>query len=138
MKMEACRNGGKKSAQVQKDIRRSKNEIAFADMCRSTFAKVGFNEALFDGWDADVVVHDVKVAVLWNGKWHYEQIGKHALSQVQARDRIKIQKIVEAGFKPYVIKDLGKHNPKFVEEQFKRFLQHLQTTAGWDSPPPAS
>lgn len=137
MKLEACRNGGKRSAQVQKDARRSKNETAFADLCIATFGYVGHNEAIFDGWDADVLIHDLKIAVLWNGKWHYEQIGKHSLSQVQTRDKIKMQKIIDAGWKPYVIKDLGKHNPKFVEEQFRQFLQHI-TIAGWDSPPPVS
>jgi very-short-patch-repair endonuclease len=138
MKMEACREGGKKSAQIQKDSRRSLNEILFADLCKSRFSNVEFNAAIFDGWDADVVLHDIKIAVLWNGKWHYEKIGNHSLAQVQVRDKIKTSKILEAGFTPYVIKDLGKHNPEFVEDQFIQFLQHLETTAGWDSPPPAS
>lgn len=50
---------------------------------------------MFNGWDADIIIPNIKVAVLWNGKWHYEQIKKgHSVKQVQNRDKIKLKEIV--------------------------------------------
>ena len=83
---------------------------------------------MFNGWDADVILPDLKVAILWNGKWHYEEIMEGtSLKQIQNRDRIKLKEIRKAGYEPYVIKDMGKHNPQFVKEQFETFLSHVKT-----------
>jgi hypothetical protein len=60
---------------------------------------------------------------LWNGIWHYKQISKtQSLIQVQSRDKIKTSIIERMGYIPYVIKDMGKHNKKFVEQEFEIFL----------------
>ena len=64
---------GKKSANSQKDIRRSKNEIEFCKLCESKFDLVRHNESIFNGWDADILIYDIKLAILWNGKCHYEK-----------------------------------------------------------------
>ena len=62
------------------------------------------------------------MAVLWNGKWHYQKITKkHSLKQVQNRDKIKLKEIVKAGFTPYIIKDEGVENKAFVEAEFVKF-----------------
>ena len=119
-------SGGRKSALSQG--RRSKNEIYFAELCHNHFDSVETNEPKFNGWDADIIINDIKTAVLWNGKWHYEKITKaHSLSQVQNRDRIKINEIKKFGYQPYIIIDMGKFDKKFVEEQFRKFI------AGWGS-----
>lgn len=100
---------GKKGMQTQKELRRSKNEIAFCKLCEEAFKNVLHNEAMFNGWDADVILPDFKVAVLWNGKWHYEKITEqHSVKQVQNRDKIKMTEIENFGYVPYVIKDLRK------------------------------
>lgn len=120
--------GGRKSAESQG--RRSKNEILFAELCSEHF-NITTNEQCFKDkngnyWDADVILHDQKVAVLWNGIWHYKQVRKnHSVKQVQARDKIKKKVIKSNGYKVYVVKDLGKHNPEFVEKQFKKFLKFI-------------
>jgi len=114
--------GGQASAKIQ--IRRSKNEIYFAELCEKKFQKVLLNENIFNGWDADVIIEDFKVAVLWNGKWHYEKITqKHSIKQVQNRDKIKIKEIKKQGYIPYIIKDMGKYDKDFVELQFKKFIE---------------
>jgi len=119
---EYGRKGGLNSAQGK----RSKNEIYFAALCEERFDKVLMNEPMFNGWDADVIVEDFKVAVLWNGKWHYEKITEsHSLSQVQNRDKIKIKEITNSGYKPYVIKDMGKENIEFVKKEFEKFLKYI-------------
>jgi len=124
--LEDSKKGGLKSSKVQSEIRRSKNEILFADLCIKNFKFVQTNEQIFNGWDADVIIHDIKIAVLWNGKWHYEKITEsHSIKQVQNRDKIKINEIIKLGYKPYVIKDMGKYNPDFVKEEFSKFLKYI-------------
>lgn len=121
-------NAGLKSAQSQSDIRRSKNEILFAEKCINYFDKVLTNEPIFNGWDADVIIEDFKIAVMWNGIWHYEKITeKHSVEQVQNRDRIKIKEIKQKGYTPYIIKDLGKYNTKKVEREFNIFLGYIKS-----------
>ena len=82
---------------------------------------------MFNGWDADIILPKIKYAILWNGKWHYEQIKKqHSVEQVQNRDNIKINEIKKCGWVPYVIKDMGKYNKAFVNEQFNIFINYLK------------
>ena len=82
---------GRKSAEIQKETRRSKNEIYFFELCKTHFNNVLHNERIFNGWDADVIIEDFKIAILWNGPWHYRKIkSNHSVKQVQNRDKIKI------------------------------------------------
>ena len=114
---------GRHSVRNQEENRRSRNEVYFCKLCEEHFANVKHNEPMFNGWDADIIIEDNKMAVLWNGKWHYQVIKKgQSVEQIQNRDRIKIQEIENCGYKPYIIKDMGKYNPKFVEDEFKRFI----------------
>lgn len=106
---EAGKINGKKSAAVQ--VRRSKNEIAFANLCINHLKNciITTNEPFFDGWDADIIIKDYKIAILWNGVWHYRQVrAKQSLKQIQSRDTIKIEKIKSFGYEPYIIQDLGR------------------------------
>lgn len=108
--------------------RRSSNEVLFASLCREKFHNTLDNPKIFNGWDADVVLVDQKVAVLWNGQWHYipNIRSNHSLIQIQNRDRFKEEQIRLCGFMPYVIKDMGKHNPRFVDQEFNKFCDWLQ------------
>lgn len=86
------------------------------------------NEPNKPRWDADIIIHTLKVAILWNGIWHYKQIGKRqSLKQVQNRDKMKLASIVANGYTPFIIKDMGAHDKTFVQEQFKLFLEWLQS-----------
>jgi len=117
---------GRKSVKIQGDSRRSKNEIYFFELCDKNFSNVTNNEMFFNGWDADVILHDFKLAVLWNGAWHYKKIcKKHNIDQVQNRDRIKKQEIIKMGYTPYTIKDLGKFNKDFVKQEFDKLNQFI-------------
>ena len=115
---------------VNTQVRRSKNEILFFEMCYEYFNNVDNNKPIFNGWDADVIIHDHKLAVLWNGKWHYEKIREgHSLLQVQNRDRIKIKEIERYGYKPYVIKDMGRFSKEKVEMEFNTLIEHLNVNS---------
>jgi hypothetical protein len=123
--------GGRISAESQQ--RRSKNETYFADLCIEYFGyeNIKTNEPIFkddkgSGWDADIIILSKKIAILWNGPFHYKQIfKKQSLEQVQNRDKIKMKVIENNGYKNYIIKDLGKFNKNFVKEQFELFLKSL-------------
>lgn len=118
------RKGGLISASRQ--TRRSKNEIHFAELCEATFENVLTNEPIFDGCDADVILPDLKIAILWNGIWHYQQVRKnHSVLQVQSRDKIKMKIIKRHGYACYIIKDMGKEKKDFVEKEFNYFLDYL-------------
>lgn len=126
LQLIGCRKGGQSSAAKQSETRRSKNEKYFSELCKEYFKSVKTNEPIFNGWDADVIIEDLKIAVLWNGKWHYEKITKkHSVKQVQNRDRIKIKEIDNCGYVPYVIKDMGRYDRLFVEKKFKEFLYDI-------------
>jgi len=116
--------GGKISATVQG--RRSQNEIYFAEKCETHFGKehVTTNDPCFDGWDADVIIHKEKLAIAWNGRFHYKQLMKsQSLKQVQARDKIKESIITKKyGYQFYVIKDMGKYDRDFVDQEFEIML----------------
>lgn len=45
-------------------VKRSKNEILFFEKCSDYFKNVENNIPIFNGWDADIIIHDIKVAVL--------------------------------------------------------------------------
>jgi len=106
--------------------RRSKNEINFYELCLNEYKNVLCNEQIFNGWDADIIIEDFKIAVLWNGVWHYKKISKkHSLVQVENRDKIKFKEIINCGYTPYIIKDMGKENKNFVLKEFEKLKQYL-------------
>lgn len=120
-------SSGKRLGQFNGTIRRSKNEIYFAELCQKHFLEIKINTCMFNGWDADVIIEDNKHAVLWNGIFHYKKVkAGQSLLQIQTRDRLKLKEIANCGYIAYIIKDMGKHNKKFVEEQFAIFLQYLK------------
>ena len=124
-RIERFKLAGRNSA--SKRVLRSKNEIYFYELCKTHFKNVRHNEPIFNGWDADVIIEDLKTAILWNGKWHYEKITeKHSVIQVQNRDKIKISEIKKAGYIPYIIKDVGKNKKSFVESEFQKFIKTLK------------
>lgn len=123
---------GINSANSQARSRRSANELHFAKLCKDRFTKVLENENIFKDkndslWDADIILPDKKVAVLWNGAWHYKKIhGNHSLKQIQTRDKIKLEAIKKTGYTPYIIKDMGRENSVFVKDQFDIFINWLE------------
>ena len=126
--IQRLRDGGLKSSSIQAEVRRSRNEIYFYELCKKEFKNVTHNENIFNGWDADVLIYDYKVAVLWNGNWHYKPIKKgSSLSQIQNRDKIKVKEIINCGWIPYIIEDKGKYNKQFVEDKFKEFIEFIET-----------
>ena len=119
---------GCKSAATRKDVKRSKNEILLGKLCQEKYVNVTFNDPIFDGWDADILLHDYKIAVHWNGPWHYQYCGgKHSLAQVQSRDKIKHSSIEKKGWTNYIIQDMGKYKSRTVREEFEKLNKYIDT-----------
>jgi hypothetical protein len=125
------RMGGTITASLPYHIRnRSKNERMFFDLIKSKFPDAIANPRMFNGFDADVVIPSLKLAIHWNGLWHYKQVyqddrGKHQFENIKQRDIKRLKEIESCGYVNYSIKDMGKYNPKFVEEQFKIFTDYI-------------
>ena len=122
--LENCRKGGLKSAEQSSN--RSKNEIFFAELIKNTLVDsiIKTNSPQFGGWDADVIIEDKKIAILWNGIWHYKKVNKkHNFDQTLARDDKKRKAILSTGYELYEIQDMGKHDTRFVIYHFLKFLK---------------
>ena len=112
--------GGKISASSQN--RRSRNEKYFYELCLEKYSDAIHNVPMFNGWDADVIIPSLKIAVMWNGVWHRKKITQaHSLLQVKNRDAIKLREIEKNGYSAYIIEDDGAYNPEFVKKEFDRF-----------------
>lgn len=102
-KQKQCETG-KKSAAMR--VMRSKDEISLFNLC-STILSVDHNVIISDGWDADIAIPDMKIAIFWDGPWHYKQMpfSGHSLSQVQTRDRIKTELFKSLGWTVFSFRD---------------------------------
>lgn len=96
---------GKISA--SKRVKRSKDEVLLYELCTRHFSMVISNHIIADGWDADIVLLNEKIAILWNGPWHYKEMPhkNHSLKQVQNRDKIKTKLFESLGWKVMVFED---------------------------------
>lgn len=96
---------GRKSSKVRQ--LRSKKEIELSDLCKSYYSNVLSNHIIADNWDADIVLPDHKVAILWNGPWHYRDMNIKgvSLSQIQNRDRIKTALFSSLGWSVIAFRD---------------------------------
>lgn len=103
-KSKLLSSAGRKSAASR--VTRSKNEIKLFTLCETEFACVA-NHIIADGWDADIVIPDHKIAILWNGPWHYKEMNlkNHSLAQVQNRDKIKTSLFESLGWTVLVFED---------------------------------
>lgn len=77
-------------------------------------------------WDADIIITNLKIAVLYNGIFHYKKVYKdQKLERMIAKDKLKQKIIINNGYTYYVIKDLKSYNKNFVIEQFNLFIHKL-------------
>lgn len=113
--------------------RRSKAEIFFSELCIEYFSKpaITCNEQFFidkngGKWDSDIIIHHLKIAILYNGIFHYKKVYKdQKLDRMIAKDRLKEKIILDNGYTYYIVKDMGKFSKNFVQDQFNLFIHKL-------------
>jgi hypothetical protein len=112
---------GRKSAKV--NIKRSKQEIQLFELIRTIQPKVKNNFIIAKDWDADIVLEDEKIAIFWNGPWHYREMNfkNHSLLQVQNRDKIKKKLFENLGWSVFIFED--RHYTS--EEAFKTITPYV-------------
>ena len=126
--IEQRKINGSKGGKMASKVKRSKNEIYFYELCSKYLnCQVLPNHSMFDGYDADIVIPDLKIAIEWNGKWHYAQVHKfHDFERTQRNDKKKKAMIEKSQYDLYIIKDMGGYNKKFVE-QFELFKEYIKS-----------
>lgn len=124
---ETGKRGGIASSQSPNTKRgRSRSEIYFAQLIQEEFDNVLTNKRMFNGWDADIVLPDLKIAIHWNGPHHYLPVfGAGRLVNIQRRDKLRYAAIKEHGYVNYIIDD---HNNKGftkrkVLDEFNKFRE---------------
>lgn len=124
-----ARKGGIATSSLPFHIRcRSRNEKYFADLIHQRFPQTITNKRIFDGYDADIIIQDLKIAIHWNGPFHYRIIftAEH-FSKIVSRDILRYEAIQNAGFINYIIDD--RHNQGFdkqkVQDEFDSFIVWL-------------
>lgn len=120
----ALSNGGKKSA--QKRVKRSKDEIKLFELISNIVPALS-NHIIKDGWDADIFIPSLNIAILWNGPFHYKEMGikGHSLKQVQNRDIIKTALFESIGVKVIIYEDRY-FTPDIAFSSFLRGLEFNQ------------
>jgi hypothetical protein len=121
--IEGSSRGGRKSASVR--CLRSKDERRLYEICQK-FSETAHNVDIVPGWDADILFPREKVAVLWNGPWHYREmnISNHSLKQVHNRDLIKKRKFKSIGWKLLIFED--RHfTPDTAAEVIRRVISQF-------------
>lgn len=92
---------------ASKRVTRSKDEICLYEMCLAKFPSSLPNHIITNNWDADIVIPELNLAILWHGPWHYKEMGmkNHSLKQVKNRDKIKRELFTSLGWKVLEFKD---------------------------------
>ena len=104
-------------------VNRSKNEIKLYELM-STKYECLHNVKMFNGRDADIIIPSIKLAILWNGIWHYESVIKNrSMLQVVCIDDYKLRQIHKQGYNFIVVKDhKNKMTPQKAYEQILEFI----------------
>lgn len=97
---------GQNSAKVR-TIRSKDEKELFNLLSMYTRYHVDANKVIMDGWDIDISIPELKIAIMWNGPWHYKEMKglNHSLKQVHNRDLIKRRLFKSNGWKVLIFED---------------------------------
>lgn len=109
---------------VETGANRSKAEILLESRLLATFPQLdlSFNDrTILKGLELDVYIQKLKLAIEWNGIFHYKDIKGNVLEKIQIKDKFKVEKCKELGIELIVIEDLTS-NPKFIDIQIEKII----------------
>ncbi len=106
--------------------RRSRGEILFYDLCADRGWRLTHNDPAFDGYDADILIHDHKVAIHYDGPCHRRVIFTgQSLPQIQTRDRRKRAIISRHGWRNFTI-EAEQTSAKFLRSELQRLVAFIE------------
>lgn len=115
---------------IHRKTGRSYNEKYFFDLIKFHFPDALNNRRIFNGYDADVIIPSLKLAIHWNGIWHYEVvINKEHFEKIKQKDILQYKEIENCGYTNYIIEDKKScKNYNFVYEKYIQFLNTFRIT----------
>jgi len=104
--------------------KRSKAEIELFNLM-SQDHDCEHNKPIFNGFDADIIIHALKLAIEWNGPWHYKKMMEsHSLKAVKIKDRKKVREVLKKGYRILIIKDF--ENDMTPRLAYERILDSIK------------
>lgn len=111
----------------RKKTNRSKIEIKFGQELQKIFPKLKFlfnDKTIINGYELDIYIPELKLAIEWNGKIHYYPIyGEEKLAKTQYRDHQKTLLCQKQDIDLIVIADLKSTN-KILEDALNK-VKHI-------------
>jgi ribosomal protein S27E len=108
---------------------RSQWEIMLCDLLKKEFPCLDIIECdrtIFEGREADIYIPSIKLAIEWNGIFHFKPIfGKDKLAQTQVKDQEKIKIAQDKGVNLIVIPDLV-NKKTYVEKCFAKIAKIIR------------
>jgi len=124
----ALKEAGHKSAAVRKKTSRS--EDYFKNLCIEYGLDIECNSPIFNGYDADIIIPLYKLAIHWNGPWHYEGLIKnlkgYSWKQTENRDLYKYSVIEGLGYKNYIIKYIDRFDKDKIKIEFDKLISYIK------------
>ena len=110
--------------------RRSKCEILLLSLLQKTFPLleiIANDKKLLNGWEVDIAIPSINLAIEWNGIVHYKPIyGQNKLDKVQSNDREKIAIAQKNEVEFIVISDLVS-TESYVKEAALKISEIIRT-----------
>lgn len=108
---------------------RSKAEMALVAALKTAYPSWTIDEnnrSILDGLELDVYIPEIKLAIEWNGIFHFEPIRGHdGLERVMRKDDHKVERCRELGIELIVICDRTSHDA-FIRETVAELVLRLK------------
>lgn len=111
---------------------RSKAEILLEKTLLETFPDLNilFNDRLvLDGLELDVYIPQLKIAIEWNGIFHYRSTKGSVLEQYIKKDELKQERCKKLNINLLVVKDMTS-NPKYVKSEIDNLVKTISIYHG--------
>lgn len=84
------------------------------------------NRIMLDGLELDLYIPEIKLAIEWNGIFHFEPIrGQDKLERIMVKDNTKIERCRELGIELIVICDRTSHD-SFIRQTIAALIEQLE------------